>query len=78
TSAPQANWNDKITIMKPVKENLRWWTEELNTWNGQSWIQQPTHMDIYTNASDAGWGIVINDQTWNGTWKSTESAHHIN
>ncbi|KAF9176807.1 hypothetical protein BGZ51_009622 [Haplosporangium sp. Z 767] len=34
-------------------------------------------MDVYTDASDSDWGIVIGQQTWNGTWKDTERSQHI-
>lgn len=38
----------------------------------------PTQMDIYTDASDEGWGIIIGSQTWKGSWTATERDLHIN
>jgi hypothetical protein len=61
-----------------AKENLEWWINSFGSWSGLSWIQTPTQLDVYTDASESGWGIVISDKSWSGRWSSSESEQHIN
>lgn len=75
---PGAQWTDTVILSEKAEENLSWWISSLRTWNGSSWIQTPPELDVYTDASDNGWGIVIGNQTWSGTWSTEEASMHIN
>ena len=67
-----------IQLSTKAKENLDWWITQFGSWNGLSWIQTPTELDIYTDASNTGWGIVIGDNSWSGQWSESQSSQHIN
>jgi hypothetical protein len=75
---PSATWEDMIQMDHKASEELQWWMSSLRDWNGTSWVQSPTQLDVFTDASDTGWGIVIGRQTWSGTWTPAEKASHIN
>jgi hypothetical protein len=75
---PGAQWTDTVLLTVEAEENLQWWITNLRQWNGHSWIQSPPQEDVYTDASDEGWGIVIGNQTWSGQWSQEESQRHIN
>lgn len=69
---------DHVLISPAANDDLRWWIHHLKEWNGTSWVQSPTEMDVFTDASDKGWGIVIGEQTGSGTWSQQEQLQHIN
>lgn len=73
-----AQWTDTVILTEEAEKDLEWWISNLRQWNGHSWIQTPPELDIYTDASDEGWGIVIGSQTWSGTWTQEERRMHIN
>jgi len=70
--------SDTITLSPKAKDNLDWWITQFSSWNGLSWIQTPTQLDVYTDASTSGWGIVINDEWWSGQWSEADKDQHIN
>jgi len=72
------NWTDMVQITMEAKENLSWWINSLRHWNGQTWIDKRAQVDVYTDASDNGWGIVINDSTYEGQWNDSVYHEHIN
>jgi hypothetical protein len=71
-------WTDVITVTEQAKSDILWWAEHLQSWNGHTWIADHPQEEIFTDASDTGWGIVHNDQTHAGTWNQTEISNHIN
>lgn len=73
-----AQWTDTVILTEEAEEDLEWWIFNLRQWNGHSWILTPPELDIYTDASDEGWGIVIGSRTWGGTWTQEERKMHIN
>jgi Reverse transcriptase (RNA-dependent DNA polymerase) len=73
-----SSWTASISLTMQVKEDLEWWIESLAQWNGQTWIQQPPQEEIYTDASDLGWGIIHNSTTISGKWHLKDQDQHIN
>jgi len=71
-------WTDTITLTEEAKADLRWWEESLQAWNGHTWINHSPQEEIFTDASDNGWGIVHNRQTYAGTWSQSDLESHIN
>ncbi|KAG0281534.1 hypothetical protein BGZ96_001101, partial [Linnemannia gamsii] len=61
---PRAQWTDTVLLTVEAEDNLNWWINSLRDWNGNSWIQLPPEMDVYTDASDKGWEIVIGNKSW--------------
>lgn len=73
-----AQWTDSVPLTTKACEDLDWWINSLRSWNGTSWLQTPTETDIFTDASDHGWGIVIGNKTWHGAWSPQDVKQHIN
>ena len=73
-----SKWSDTVKITDEATQDLLWWRTNLRSWNGHTWIPRATDMDVYTDASDKGWGIVIDDTTWSGQWSSKHRDLHIN
>ena len=59
----------RIMLSPAAKEDLKWWSVLLQSWNGKSFFLQPSwtpspSLELYTDASGAvGWGAF-----WNGCW----------
>ncbi|PVU94908.1 hypothetical protein BB559_002875 [Furculomyces boomerangus] len=49
-----------------TKENLTWWRDCLQTWNGRSFLPENPEVEVFTNASDLG------------TWSAKEKGLNIN
>lgn len=76
--AMDKQWTDTVQLTVEATDDLRWWRSSLQTWNGQCWIPPPTAIDVYTDASDSGWGIVIGNRSWSGLWSTHQRRLHIN
>jgi hypothetical protein len=76
--AQKKTWTSTTSLSTPAKEELQWWINSLQEWNGHSFLPQPSDLDIYTDASDHHWGIVHDLQTLEGSWTKEESSQHIN
>lgn len=72
------SWEDSISLTMTATEELLWWRTHLRQWNGLSWIVPNPQVDIYTDASTSGWGVVINNRSYSGNWSATQYQHHIN
>lgn len=73
-----SSWEDSISILPAATEELLWWRTHLQQWNGLLWIVSNLELDIYTDASSSGWGIVINNQSYSGSWTPLQQPRHIN
>ena len=73
-----ASWSDLISIPHEATAELLWWRTNLQQWNGQSWIVANPQVDIYTDASSSGWGVVINNKSHSGIWNTQQQSRHIN
>ena len=66
-----------IPIARSLHHHLRWWLED------QVLLGQPLHplqhaLQIFTDASNEGWGAHLGDHTTQGVWSVPESRLHIN
>ncbi|HXC61363.1 MAG TPA: reverse transcriptase domain-containing protein, partial [Nitrospiria bacterium] len=52
------SWTSPLSLSPAAKDELMWWKEQLLSWNGQSFLPSSPQVEIYTDASDSGWGIV--------------------
>lgn len=69
---------DQITVDRAARENLEWWQAHLSAWNGQGFLPQKMDVDVYTDASEEAWGMVIDGRETSKTWTAAEQPHHIN
>ena len=60
--------------------HLDWWLGEKNVLRGQPLHPQPLQhaLQLFTDASNVGWGAHLGDSTARGVWSDTESCLHIN
>lgn len=72
------SWNHRCDITQPMRQDLLWWISQLQHWNGRRMLPHQPTVQIFTDASDSGWGIIINQQQYRGKWSPSEQATHIN
>jgi hypothetical protein len=72
------SWEESISLNTTATEELMWWRTHLRQWNGLSWIAARPQLDVYTDASTYGWGLVINNRSFSGTWTASQQPRHIN
>ncbi|XP_020619677.1 uncharacterized protein LOC110057435 [Orbicella faveolata] len=59
-------------------EELIWWRDNLDAWNGKSLVSAPPDLIIETDASRRGWGAFCMGVATGGQWSQGESRLHIN
>src|SRR6185312_4324618 len=70
----EVQWDDLVQIPAQVVEELRWWVLFLKGWNGSAIIPEPTSIDLYSDASNTGYGGFLmekgkqNRRTVQGHW----------
>lgn len=73
-----ALWNATVQLTPSACANLHWWINHLTKWNGLSFLPETPTQEIFTDASDQGWGIIFNNHVMKGTWTQEELNQHIN
>jgi hypothetical protein len=73
-----SSWESLVSLSQDATEELLWWRSHLKEWNGLSWITAVTELDIYTDSSDSGWGVVMGNKTCKGLWSTDLINKHIN
>ena len=67
-----------IPVPKSLHPHLRWWLEESNVLLGQPLHPLKHALQIFTDASNEGWGAHLDNHAARGTWSLPESKLHIN
>jgi len=71
------DFDARTTIPQELNSDFQWWLSQLPT--AVSPIRrQPFCREIFTDASNTGWGAFYNGTTVGGPWSPTESLRHIN
>lgn len=70
-------WTSTVSLTTALPD-LQWWIHHLNKWNGLSFIPETPTQEVFTDASDLGWGIIYDSQTLQGTWTNDDLHQHIN
>lgn len=66
----------RVNLPEDVKEDLRWWLANIQQ---RSLIfQRPYTNLLTTDASDLGWGAVLNNKILQGTWPPHQQNLHCN
>ena len=66
-----------LTLDSAAREEVLWWRDHLQGWNGKALFQHPIDLIIETDASRKGWGHTAHIST-GGPWCSEEKRLHIN
>ena len=67
-----------IPIPKSLHPHLQWWLQEENVLRGQSLHPLSHSLQIFTDASEEGWGAHLDNQVAQGLWSLPERKLHIN
>ena len=67
-----------IPVSKTLHPHLDWWLNEDNVLRGQPLHPLCHALQLFTDASNAGWGAHLADFTARGVWSVQESLLHIN
>ena len=67
-----------IPILQALLPHLDWWLDETNVLRGQPLHPLQHSVQLFTDASNEGWGAHLGDSTARGVWSPMESLLHIN
>uniref|UniRef100_A0A1Y1M5T5 Reverse transcriptase domain-containing protein n=1 Tax=Photinus pyralis TaxID=7054 RepID=A0A1Y1M5T5_PHOPY len=71
------NFNAKMEISSILKEDFKWWLTNLSTANNS--IKKDSYcMEVFSDASNTGWGGYCNGERIHGFWTESEKTYHIN
>lgn len=71
------NFDKWMDITSDMKTDLLWWIDNVAV-QDRKIFRPGIDLEIYTDASNLGWGGCLNDQCVNGRWSATETELHIN
>lgn len=74
----ETDWDIPQSLDQPCVMELKWWLNNLKTWNGRSWIPTTPAETLYVDASDTGWGCSWKQHRAHGFWTEEESNRSIN
>ena len=67
-----------IPVPQSLHPHLDWWFDETNVLRGQPLHPLQHAIQLFTDASNEGWGAHLGDFTARGVWSPLESRLHIN
>ena len=67
-----------ITLDQPSKEALIWWSKKENLLQGSPLHPENSQIQIFTDASNIGWGAHCLQQSIEGVWALEDQKRHIN
>jgi hypothetical protein len=70
----RGNYDTMITLSKPAKQLIDWWTSNIHGQSKCVLLSEPEH-ELFTDASLSGWGAKMADATTGGQWASNEVVH---
>ena len=73
----KGNFDKWMAITYEMKTDLIWWINHIAVQDRQI-FRTGTEIDLYTDASNLGWGGYLNHQQINGRWSIKEKELHIN
>ena len=68
----------EIPLPRSLYPHLQWWLDEDNVLSGQPLHPLQHALQLFTDASNEGWGAHLGDHTAKGVWSDSESQLHIN
>ena len=71
-------WETKLELNASAKNDLVWWAESLEKWNGKVILPSEIDGQLVTDASQTGWGGHYGKEITQGFWDQTMSQKHSN
>ena len=73
----KGNYEAYVTLSTQAREDLIWWLHNIDQAKIHICVPSP-HFEIYSDASNSGWGGVFGTQSTGGQWTEYEASRHIN
>ena len=74
----ESSWPGHVKLSKQAIDDLRWWSALPPKWNGRPIVRAPTTHTLHTDASNTGWGAVLDSsQVARGFWRPAQALLHI-
>ena len=67
-----------IPVPKSLHPHLDWWLDDSNVLRGQPLHPLQHALQVFTEASNEGWGAHLGESTARGVWSGPEGKLHIN
>jgi len=67
-----------VALDTPAKEELQWWNQFMEDWNGKAILAPKPQLTIESDASLLGWGAHCSGVSTEGLWSPEERCRHIN
>ena len=67
-----------VPLSLEVKQELQWWIDHMESWNGRAIFGSVSDMIIESDANKIGWGAQCGEYSTGGKWSAEESSLHIN
>lgn len=71
------NFDKWMPVTEDMCKDLQWWVSQVAVQNRKIFRDCPD-IELYSDASDSGWGGCLNSQTTGGRWFREETQLHIN
>ena len=72
-------YNTVLSLTSASKEDLQWWLTNTTAPMGAPVCPSEPSITVHSDASNQGWGAVLNGQSQTGgVWSPEEATHHIN
>lgn len=73
----RGNYNDSMQIPHCLNNDLNWWIKNLK--NNTNFLKRGSFVkEIFSDASNTGWGLFCNGYSSHGFWSEKEKTQHIN
>jgi hypothetical protein len=72
------NWNAKIQLSEAAIQDLIWWKDVMEFWDGKIVVPSKADVVIYTDASNSGWGGAMDLKSARGFWTPAMMEESIN
>lgn len=73
---PDKRRHETYQLLKEVKEELNWWL--INLTEASTIQPEPVSSFITTDASDIGWGAIVDGKKLKGQWSNSQKLWHSN
>ena len=70
TMTSEQSYEAILTLDSAAREEVLWWRDHLQGWNGKALFQHPIDLIIETDASRKGWGAYCEGVSTGGPWCS--------
>ena len=71
-------WETQLDISEPAKQDLLWWVNCLEKWNGRAILTTDIDGQLITDASHIGWGGHYGPHETQGCWDPSMARQHSN